>query len=261
MSEYQEKSTVVSSERLADDIFRLTLHAPLIAANAHPGQFIMVRTGNSLDPLLRRPFSIHQVSAGDTIQLLYKVVGKGTKLLSELRFEDSLDLIGPLGRGFSLPTEQRVCLIGGGMGIAPLSFLGKKIIQLSRPVDADMVLLGAKNQHELNPLVEDFFDLGYTVKAATDDGSLGHHGVVSDLLDPVLPLVDQVYVCGPFPMMAAVALKCLAASIPCQASLETHMACGLGACLGCTINGANGDYKHVCKHGPVVNAEEVSWTL
>ncbi|NOQ47043.1 MAG: dihydroorotate dehydrogenase electron transfer subunit, partial [Desulfobulbaceae bacterium] len=122
MSEYQEKASVVAIDLLAPDVFRLTLHAPLIAGAAHPGQFVMVRVGLLLDPLLRRPFSIHQVAATGDIQLLFKVVGRGTFELSELRVGRTVDLIGPLGRGFPIHKKESVCLVGGGMGIAPLYF-------------------------------------------------------------------------------------------------------------------------------------------
>ncbi|NOQ47134.1 MAG: dihydroorotate dehydrogenase electron transfer subunit, partial [Desulfobulbaceae bacterium] len=125
----------------------------------------------------------------------------------------------------------------------------------------DFILLGAQNQAELSPLADSFFDLGYQVLTATDDGSLGHLGFVTDLLDDVLANVKRVYTCGPFPMMRIVKEKCKKADVLCDVSLETHMACGLGACLGCTVMGADGNYVHVCKQGPVFSAGEIAWTL
>jgi dihydroorotate dehydrogenase electron transfer subunit len=122
------------------------------------------------------------------------------------------------------------------------------------------VLLGGRSSDEILFLTAEFTRLGYLVETATDDGTLGHRGLVTDLLPPSLPLMKQVYVCGPHPMMAAVAGMCREAGVACQASLEAHMACGLGACLGCTVHGTETLYRHVCKHGPVFNAEEVAWT-
>lgn len=259
MTEFQEKSTLTAVEPLAPSLYRLTLDAPRIAGAAHPGQFVMVRVGDRLDPLLRRPFSLHQVTATGKVQFLIKVVGPGTAYLANLQVGSILDLVGPLGRGFQLPQKESVCLIGGGVGSAPLFFLGKRLLLQDRQAENDWVLLGAQNHEELIPIADSFIDLGYPIKTATDDGSLGHEGFVTDLLDEVLGHVEKVYVCGPFPMMRIVAEKCMAAGVFCQVSLETHMACGLGACLGCTVNGPEGKYIHVCKQGPVFSAGEVSW--
>jgi dihydroorotate dehydrogenase electron transfer subunit len=261
MSEYQENSVVQVIERLADTTYRLTLHAPQISAAAQPGQFVMIACGTSFDPLLRRPFSIHQaVAETGTLQLLFKVIGRGTKILSELRPGDLVSLLGPLGRGFHFTVDPPVGLIGGGMGIAPLLFLAKKIMQNATSTDSCVVLLGARTAAEIWKLTPAFSELGCPVQTATDDGTLGHHGLISELLPPYLARLKKVYVCGPHPMMAVIAGLCREAAVPCEASLEAHMACGLGACLGCTIHGADSLYKHVCKHGPVFNAEEVAWT-
>lgn len=261
MTEYQEKSLVRSSEQLSKAVFRLRLYSPQIAGKAHPGQFVMVRTSSGFDPLLRRPFSIHQVTGEGEVHLLYKVIGQGTRLLSALNADDEVDLIGPLGKGFDLQGEGPACLIGGGMGIAPLYFLAKRLHQIVRPSGKDVVLLGARNGDELTPLARDFTALGFKTELATDDGSLGHHGFVTELLPHFLGSVGRVYVCGPDGMMGMVAGQCSKAEVRCQASLETHMACGLGACLGCTVHGADGNYRHVCKHGPVFDAQEVLWKL
>lgn len=260
MPEFQEKAKILQKEIITADIFRLTLHAPLIAAAAHPGQFVMIKVDDGYDPLLRRPFSIHQVSSGGNIQILFKQIGQGTAKLAQFNNGDQVDCIGPLGRGFNLERTSRLCLIGGGMGIAPLYFLGKRLLQAGQSPENDYVLLGARTQEELGPFANEFLDLGYTVKTATDDGSMGHYGFVTDLLDAVLPEVQCVYCCGPLPMMEIVARKTMAAEVSCMVSMETHMACGLGACLGCTITGADGTYIHVCKKGPVFYADEVGWT-
>jgi dihydroorotate dehydrogenase electron transfer subunit len=260
MPEFQQNCIVTAIEQLAPDVFRLAMHAPLVAGAAHPGQFVMVRVANGFDPLLRRPFSIHQQFSDGTLMLLFKVIGQGTHILSGLSDGDNLDIIGPLGRGFDLTCKEPVCLIGGGMGIAPLSFLAKRLALSGRDTNRDFILLGARNEDELRLLAADFSQLGYTVLLATDDGSLGHHGFIPDLLDNVLPGVSRVYTCGPHPMMKTIVAKSQKADVVCQVSLETHMACGLGACLGCTVTGVDGKYVHVCKQGPVFYSGEVAWT-
>ncbi len=260
MPEFQEKAPLLHREVIAADIFRLTLHAPKIAGAAHPGQFVMLRINNGMDPLLRRPFSIHQVRADGTIQVLFKVVGRGTAQLAGVLPGKHIDCIGPLGRGFSLEGKNRLCLIGGGMGIAPLYFLAERLLQTGKTAEKNFVLLGARNREELCIFAGEFSELGYTVKSATDDGSMGHHGFVTKLLDPVLPSMERVYTCGPFAMMKICADKACAVGVTCQVSLETHMACGLGACLGCAVNAVDKGYLHVCRQGPVFDANEVAWT-
>jgi dihydroorotate dehydrogenase electron transfer subunit len=255
MPPFQQQCRIIANDQLTADVFRLTVHAPQIAASAVPGQFVMVRdrTVECLDPLLRRPFSIHRRHSDGTLSLLFKIVGKGTALLAKAKVGELLDLLGPLGNGFNLVSTKPVCLIGGGMGIAPLLFLSQ---ELRCP---QHLLLGARNQAELAPLAEAFAAGHCTLQLATDDGSLGHHGFVPELLDAVLPQVSQVCTCGPRAMMRSIVSKCQAANVPCQVSIETHMACGIGACLGCTVPSASGPYVHVCKDGPVFNAEELQW--
>lgn len=261
MPEFQEKAQLLQKEAITDTIFRFTLQAPNICGSAHPGQFVMVRVAAGHDPLLRRPFSIHQVTAGGRLQILFKVVGKGTARLANFVSGDVIDCIGPLGRGFFLKSDQRIGLLGGGMGIAPLYFLAKRLLQTGIQTKNTVVFLGARCRDELTLFAEEFFALGYNVQTATDDGSLGYHGFVTDLLDAYLDDLEQIYTCGPFPMMRIAAMKAQAADISCAVSLETHMACGLGACLGCTVPGVNDTYIHVCRQGPVFSADEVLWTL
>lgn len=259
MPQYQEKSVVQTNERLSALSFRLVLRAPRIAAQARPGQFVMVACGSTLDPLLRRPFSIHRCM-GEQVHLLIKTVGKGSRLLANLRQGECVDLIGPLGNGFHFQPEGKGCLVGGGVGIAPLLFL----VEHSRQHCADHaplhVFLGAQTGSDVRQLGDAFREQGCTVTIATDDGSLGHHGLITEVLGKEIDRFQKVYVCGPMPMMAATAALCRTAGIACEVSLESHMACGLGACLGCTVHGADGRYRHVCKDGPVLPAEEIAWT-
>lgn len=255
-----EKTEIVRTEQLAEDIHRITVVAPAISQAARPGQFVMVRVSGELDPLLRRPFSIHQITAAGHIQILFKVVGKGTRILAGLTGGQALDMVGPLGRGFSISPRQPACLVGGGMGIAPLLFLAKSLLNTPEPAEV-LVLLGARTKEELDVPAREMAEMGVEVRIATDDGSMGHHGLVTDLLDQVDPAAAfNVFACGPYPMMKAAAAKAQDKGWPCQVSLETMMACGLAACLGCAMPRKEGaGYMHVCKEGPVFEAGEVLW--
>lgn len=259
MPTYQQKGEIIRSEKLGAEIYRFTVKAPDIAAEARPGQFVMIRVGEGLDPLLRRPFSVHQVVEGGLIQILFKVVGKGTAQLSKLQTGGDLDILGPLGRGFMIGTAQSHCLVGGGIGIAPLVYLVKQLLKKNEPATIK-VLLGARTKDEIYVLANDFGSLGLEVLTATEDGSLGIKGLVTDLMSSLPESPDMIYSCGPYPMLRAVAIVSKAKSWRCQVSLEAIMACGLGACLGCTVLGADMQgYVHVCKDGPVFNTEEIAW--
>jgi dihydroorotate dehydrogenase electron transfer subunit len=257
---YQQLAEILRAEKLSSDIYRYTVKAPDIAASSKPGQFVMVRAGEGLDPLLRRPFSIHQVAEGGELQVLFKVIGKGTQALARLQPGQHMDILGPLGRGFTIAEDKQHYLVGGGIGIAPLLFLAKRILKKNEP-SAIRVFLGARTKDELASLVEDFTSLGLNVKTATEDGSLGNKGLVTDL---AVPLHHEgpvhVYTCGPHPMLRAVARLCRSNKWHCQVSLETLMACGLSACLGCAVLRADlQGYVHACKDGPVFDADEVAW--
>lgn len=250
---------LLANERLSASYFRLILAAPQIAAQAQPGQFVMATCGSTLDPLLRRPFSIHRCPGDGSLHLLIKIVGKGSRLLATLAPGASVDLLGPLGKGFAWQPAIPSCLVGGGVGIAPLLFLAEQRARHHADSLPPHVFLGAQTADDVRQLAKEFGALGCPVTVATDDGSLGHHGLITEPLQQELPRFRQAYVCGPTAMMAVTADLCAAAGIACTVSLEAHMACGLGACLGCTVHGAAGGYLHVCKHGPVMPAEEVAW--
>jgi dihydroorotate dehydrogenase electron transfer subunit len=256
----QQKAEIVRTEKLTGDIFRFTLMAPDIAADARPGQFVMVRVGEGLDPLLRRPFSIHQVAEGGLLQILFKVIGKGTKTFACLQPGQHMDVLGPLGRGFEYNTYREHYLVGGGIGIAPLLFLAKQLLK-NNVSPAIKVLLGARTKEEISVLADNFGDMGLKVLLSTEDGSLGKAGLVTDLMSP-LHNENQamVYACGPYPMLQAVAAVSRGKNWHCQVSLETIMACGIGACLGCAVLPADmNGYVHACKDGPVFDADDVAW--
>ena len=260
MSQYQEKATVTRVEQFSDLHYRLTFDSPLISASARPGQFVMVRTGLGKDPLLRRPFSIHQTSREGRLQLYFKVVGMGTDILSRVKEGEMVSIFGPLGNGYRIDPLAASVIVGGGLGIAPLLFLVKENCRLKKVIGDDIIILGAREKAELEPLLADFKRFGLSLLTATDDGSHGHHGFVTEVFES-LKLPDRciVYCCGPEPMMDGIRQLCKPQGISCQVSVESVMACGMGACLGCSKPAKNGTYTHVCLNGPVYDAEELVW--
>jgi len=263
----QSDVKIINTERLSSDIVRFTLHAPMIAATAEPGQFINMQVSQGYDPLLRRPFSINQIHADGTVQVIFKILGKGTNALAKLQRGQSVNIVGPLGSHFK--TGKSMCLVGGGLGIAPLLFLAKSLLGKAKndPALTLKIILAARNREELSCFTPGFEALGVTLHLATDDGSLGHHGQATALFPSVLDeAVDwQVCTCGPYPMMRAVAAICREHRWPCQVSLETMMACGISACLGCAIAASDNDsdgrkYLHVCKDGPIFEEGDIKWT-
>ncbi len=262
MNEFQRKrAEIIRVESLSPDVFRFTVRSPDIAASARPGQFVMVRVDQTNDPLLPRPFSVHSTESGTDFQLLFKVIGRATALMAHLEPGDNVGITGPLGKGFTLSEDGPLCFVGGGMGGAPLFFLAKYLRRNGRNPKRDIVFLGACNREELEPIANDFIRLGYEVQTATDDGSMGYHGVVTDLFKEMNSRVDRVYSCGPYPMMGIVAKQCQQKNIICEVSVETIMACGVGACLGCTILKSDGSYAQVCKDGPVFTTDKLAWTV
>jgi dihydroorotate dehydrogenase electron transfer subunit len=219
--------------------------------------------------ILRRPFSIHKIS-GNTIYVLFRVRGRGTRLLSQLGRGDVLDIIGPLGNGFAIrpktkgqgpKTDTLNILVAGGMGVAPLVFLAQKLKQTTNYKLQTTVLLGAKNKNEV--LAEqEFKKLGFDVHIATDDGSRGYKGTVVALLKKTIAMHSalcamQAYACGPQEMFYEIA-KIIKhyRNIACQVSFEQFIGCGLGICCGCSIETKQG-YKKLCKDGPVFDIKEL----
>ncbi|MDP2940436.1 MAG: dihydroorotate dehydrogenase electron transfer subunit [Candidatus Omnitrophota bacterium] len=273
----QKKFKIIANYPVTQGYYKLIIKAPQIAKTALPGQFINIKVSNDYEPFLRRPFSIHKIKnqkskIKNEVQILYKVIGKSTQILSQRKAGDYLDVIGPLGNGFSildtsLPRAKSrgySILVAGGMGVAPLIFLAEKVLEDRRQKTEDriMVLIGAKTKSQI--LCEKDFDkLGCEIKISTDDGSKGFKGKIAALLNKILSsdichLTTVIYACGPKPMLKEVALLSKRHRISAQVSLEEHMACGIGACFGCVVNTKQG-HKRVCKDGPVFNAEEIIW--
>ena len=252
----QENCTVRENQALSHNIFALTIEAPRICALAQPGQFVHITCGDA--NLLRRPISICQAKDG-MLKIVFVVKGDGTKWLSERRAGDVLDIVGPAGRGFDLTKlGEKPVFIGGGIGVPPML----QTMQAAKAQGAQpTAILGFRNASAVI-LEEDFKAVG-TVYTATDDGSYGIHGFVSDVLKEHISEYTSVCCCGPKPMLRALASIAEEAGIPCQVSMEERMGCGIGACLVCvcSLKKEHGEtrYGHVCKDGPVFDSKEVQW--
>ena len=238
--------------------FLIVLQPKIIIENIHPGQFVNVLIKNSPTTFLRRPFSIFSIDYKEnTLSILVKIAGVGSKFLSETERGNSLDLIFPLGTGFSVPeSHEKIVLVGGGVGIAPLMLLARK----SKEIEAEVhILLGARSKKD-HILIDEFEKYG-NVYITTDDGSLGIKGQVTqhDIFKNKTKF-DRIYSCGPEAMMKAVAQKAHSLDIECEVSLENMMACGFGVCLCCVTKTTNGN-KCVCTDGPVFNIKELQWQI
>lgn len=263
------KCTVLSNVFVKDRRLLLELAVPAAFRSASPGQFLHIRVEDSCDPLLRRPLSIHDLAEdkkkGLIARVLYEVVGKGTMLLSEKKPFSEIDCLGPLGHGFDLSElkERTVYIVAGGMGVAPLFFLARQLVHRPSSIvrGKPVVLIGAKTKNDILREKE-FKDLGCEVRVATEDGSRGFKGRVTELLKSCLtapaPLSAAICACGPKPMLAAVSGIAREMSIPAQVSLEEFMGCGLGACLGCVLRTTSG-YQRICHDGPVFAAQDIIW--
>ncbi|MFH1790427.1 MAG: dihydroorotate dehydrogenase electron transfer subunit [Candidatus Omnitrophota bacterium] len=253
----QFKTEILGNRIEKGDYYTLLLRKPRGLKKALPGQILNIRINDKCDPLLRRPFGVHD-EVGGRIAVLYKVVGKATRELAGKRKGDILDVLGPLGNGFDLKRAggRHAVLVGGGHGVAPLYALAKNLSGGRRT--RLTVLIGAKSG-SLVVCRSAFIRLGAKVLVATDDGSMGHKGVVTDLLEKTVtrgPAV--VYACGPKPMLRKVAEITLELDIACQLSMEEYMGCGTGVCMGCSVDTVSGK-KLVCKDGPVFEAKEITW--
>ncbi len=232
----------------------IRLRCPDIAREARPGQFVMVHCG--AECLLPRPFSIHRVDSDD-IAIFFAVWedGKGTNWLSQRNKGDTVELLGPLGNGFSVsPTSKNLLLIAGGMGIAPLAFLAQEAL---RTEHSATLLYGTANASRYP---ESLLPYAMELVSSTEDGSLGKEGRVTDLLPDFIDWADQIFACGPMPMYHDMYARRgeLLGGKPVQVSLEARMGCGLGICYGCTVKTAKG-LKQVCRDGPVFDLDDIVW--
>jgi dihydroorotate dehydrogenase electron transfer subunit len=260
---------IIDNRRVAPDHYQMTVRLPNSFPSPSPGQFVMVRKAEQDEPLLARPFSVYgfqRQGEQTAIDLLYRITGRGTSLFSRMSAGAKLSVLGPLGRGFWLPEGiEKVILVAGGVGVAPLVFL---LCNGLLPPDAQRsreptFYLGARTEELLTGLerMNGLCDL----KICTDDGSREYCGPVTDLLRRDIGDHDcettMIYACGPAAMIRAMGDLLNKSQIRCQVSLEERMACGLGACLGCAVAVRNEagkrDYRRVCRDGPVFDLREI----
>jgi dihydroorotate dehydrogenase electron transfer subunit len=242
-----KKAKILYNGVVAPGYFRMGLafKCPAVV----PGQFVMLKVTDSFDPFLRRPFGIYRVTK-DALEILYKVVGKGTGIMSELSKGDVLDVLGPLGNGFPQP-EGKTVMVAGGIGIAPFYLLARRFEKKT------VLLYGAKNRAEA-ALSADIKKLGIEVKITTEDGSVGRKGRVTDILEENLDGAAAIYSCGPAGMLEKASGIAGRRGKKAFVSLESRMACGVGVCLGCAVV-CSSTHKMVCSDGPVFNGADIDW--
>ena len=261
-----EQARLLSNREVAADFYLARLSAPHIAARIEPGQFVNIQVGAGIAPLLRLPLSASGVEReAGIIEVLFEEVGPKTRALRQLGPGAVLPSLGPLGKGFAPPPAgARVALVGGGIGVPPLLYWG---LELRQRAHQTALLVGARTagKHLPSELLAPAADV---VCLATDDGSLGHAGLVTELLRHELAAKGPgaVYCCGPHGMMQAVAALCIEAQVSCQVSLEEYMACGIGICVGCAVELATGKgdtdygrYGRICVDGPAFDARQIKW--
>lgn len=255
MNKTIQELLVIKNERLNKDTYRIIVQANTSVETIVPGQFVNIAIANSTKTFLRRPISIHDVDTKqNSISLLIKAVGEGTKNLVQAPLKSTINTIFPLGNGFSAPSKgEHILLVGGGVGIAPMLYMAKKNHDLAQ-ID---ILLGAKTKDELI-LLDEFSQFG-NLHVTTDDGSFGTKGFVTNhsIFDQHF---DRIYCCGPEPMMKSVARKASEKATDCEVSLENNMACGFGVCLCCVTKTTDGN-KCVCSEGPVFNTKDLQWQI
>lgn len=266
------RAVVLKNVKVKSVYFLLEMECPSIADQAQPGQFVMLRTSEDSQPLLRRPFTIYknyptrqrEKRKRGRVSVLYKRVGQGTQKMTSLKKGARVDLIGPLGNGFvvpPLPSPSKSILIGGGVGIASL-------VSLRNALNAETVyvFIGGKTDNDI--LCREDFNEGDFAKVfiATEDGSLGVKGTAIELFHTEMKKFDpresiHIYACGPMGMLKGLSKEIKSTRWTVQASLETHMGCGIGACWGCVIKTKDPQtpYHRVCQEGPVFNLDEIMW--
>jgi dihydroorotate dehydrogenase electron transfer subunit len=260
-----ERGEVLVVERLGGGLLEMVARLPHLAATSMPGMFAQLRCGSGTTPLLRRPFSVAWTQ-DDTCGFVFEAVGSGTTILSELQPGDPLDSLGPLGHGFTVVDSGSVVCVSGGLGCAPFPLLINELRR--RGVEDIFVLNGARTATRLYPAERFARPAVPIVAEATDDGTRGHHGPVTDLLVEALSShPSAIYACGPNPMLGAV-MRTLAesgAELPAvlEASLEAPMGCGFGTCLGCALPAVDRDgttrWRLCCTDGPVMSMRDVDW--
>jgi len=250
------RATVVQARHISNDVSIITLECPVIAATAQPGNFINIKVNEATQPLLRRPFSIHNVR-GTLIDIMVKSIGPGTTLFCNASEGSTVMALGPLGNSFDRTSEkfQTAILVSGGIGTAPMLFLENKLLAEGKKA---INLIGGRTKDDV--LSQNLANC----RIATDDGSSGFKGTVVELLRTELSGLNnegalKVFACGPNPMLKALARFCHEQHLPCEISLEAMMGCGIGICYGCSVEvkDPDGGIRNIllCREGPVINAK------
>lgn len=255
------EATIAGQSEISPLYREVILHCPAVAESVKPGQFVHLRIPDLRDRVLRRPFSVFKAEDGYLV-ILYKVVGAGTELLANAHTGRKVSVLGPLGNGFPRPdSEKTPVLVGGGYGAAPLFSVAKSISTRG------VAFLGGATEEDLL-CVSDFESLNWELRTATEDGSLGTRGLVTEILDEWLDGCDpseniEIFSCGPQAMLRAVGERAIARGCKGWLSLDRPMGCGIGACLACVqrIRTEDGgwDYARICKDGPVFESREICW--
>lgn len=253
----QGKYLIIGKSAIAKEIYSFEILCPEVAAVAQPGQFVHIRVDGFT---LRRPISICGIDTEKgTLRIVFEIRGEGTAVMARLNEGDAVDMLAPLGHGFTVNQEfSKVVLIGGGIGTPPM-------LPLAKAYGTKATMISGFRSASAVILQDDFRNTGAETILCTDDGTQGIHGFVTQPLADILANggVDAVYACGPMPMLRGVSALCKENGVKlCEISLEERMACGIGACLGCACKTKRNDeeyFAHVCKDGPVFNAEEVIW--
>jgi len=273
---------IVSNQQVARDTFCLRISTPPIAEAITPGQFVMVRLPQTTDPLLGRAFALYDVTQDDNghsvcVEIAYAAIGRMTRRLAALRAGENLEVWGPLGNGFPPPSSEELIMVAGGIGYTPFLAVAKEALGVAQYGKMNRgegrarlvkLLFGVRSRDYVPSDITRFSESGVRVILSSDDGSIGHRGFASDLLEQELDSSGSggkvVYCCGPEPLMAKVADICRERNVECLVSLETPMACGLGLCYSCVakIRSNQGDaeqwdYRRVCVEGPVFDARRV----
>ena len=261
----QEITKILWNQPAGASVYRLGIACDNTYAEAAPGQFVTLRLPEESAPLLRRPFSIHRIIREGVqvtgVEILYKTVGGFTRKLSDASAEAPVDLLGPLGKGFTTaPSIKRAAIVAGGIGVAPMVFLAQSLLRAGTDPSRTVVCLGGRTAADIL-CQADFQALDLETRIFSEDGSIGETGLVTDGLAGWLAAhqPDMIYACGPMPMLRAVSKIAGQHELPCEVSVETIMACGVGACLGCAVKDTEhkAGYGHVCIDGPVFNASRL----
>ncbi len=262
---YQQKAQILSNSLMGPSYYRISLKCDKGFKDAVPGQFVTLGFTELTGRVLRRPFSIHRIiTEGGTvtgIDILYKVVGDCTASLAGLQQGGELDILGPIGNSFPVSDGfQKGFMIAGGIGTAPLVFLAMYLKDKGADLTGFSLFSGGKSKEDLL-CIDEFASLNMNIHTVTEDGSAGEKGLVTDHLDAAIrkKKPDVIYACGPMGMLKAVARIAEARNTPCHVSIETVMACGMGACLGCAVETRQDQdtYPHVCIDGPVFNSKDL----